>query len=214
MRSAAFTTIARPRLAGPHPLRAGAPRSARPSRRALPRTRLSLWRRPRGRARPRPRSRRWSSCRDAPWLVAWLADDPDRLASAIGRSTLELDRRALHGLLTTTRDFYLLTSSPFERYLETPATIVAFGRHYGERIGNPLEELRAAYVDLMCELVGCVNGVADDRVVSDDDLRRRGFDPGPPRTRATRLLVTARTLIVVPTSILRVCPLALTPDHT
>jgi len=29
----------------------------------------------------------------------------------------------------------------------------------------------------MCELVGCINGVADDRVVSDDDLRRHGFDP-------------------------------------
>jgi hypothetical protein len=110
------------------------------------------------------------------WLVAWLADHPDRHARAIGLSPLELDRRSLHGLLTTTRDFYLRTSSPFERYLETPATIVAFGRHYGERIGNPLEELRAAYFDLMCELVGCVYGVADDPIVSDDDLRAHGFD--------------------------------------
>jgi len=71
------------------------------------------------------------------WLAAWLADHPDRLASAIGRSPLELDRRSLHGLLTTTRDFYLRTFSPFDRYLEAPTTIVAFGQHYREPIGNP-----------------------------------------------------------------------------
>jgi hypothetical protein len=110
------------------------------------------------------------------WLVAWHAEHPDRLARATGRSALELDRRSLHGLLTTTRDFYVRTSSPFARYLETPATIVAFSQHYGERIGTPLQKLRAAYFDLMCELVGCVVGLGAERVVSDDELRRHGFD--------------------------------------
>jgi hypothetical protein len=71
--------------------------------------------------------------------------------------------------------------SPWDSFLETPPAVVAKIRRYG----TPMAEAQRTYgqllLDLMEELLGELWSVANDRVVTADDLRRAGFDPVTPR---------------------------------
>ncbi|MBK8468225.1 MAG: hypothetical protein IPL45_00040 [Actinomycetales bacterium] len=70
--------------------------------------------------------------------------------------------------------------SPFSNYLEAPTSIANLYSRFGAGINDGLQQTEAAIEGLLAAVLGELHGLPANRTVSDDDLRRNGFDPSTP----------------------------------
>lgn len=84
------------------------------------------------------------------------------------RFTLETDHR------------YRYLSGPFSGYLEIPPEMLAVRDRFSPAIAKPLAEARNAITVMVLELLVALHPGAAQRVVTQDELRVRGFDPAVP----------------------------------
>lgn len=100
--------------------------------------------------------------------------------TALGADETRKRRSDLGHLLDATVEELARSHSPFDDYLETPPPVAVLYRRHGPDITTAAAGLRAALTALLVDLVVEVYAIPADCTVTDEDLRRHGFDPRTP----------------------------------
>jgi hypothetical protein len=115
-----------------------------------------------------------------------LGDEcPDPLLPPTARDRFPLAEtaytdRAMYGLFENAVEAYERLHSPFSGYLAAPQEIRAMYKEHGVNIEAAYDVTRTRIRALLDEVLGIVWRIDADRTVTDDDLRRCGFDPTTP----------------------------------